>query len=183
MDIAVDIATILFLILLNGLLALGELSLISSNRARLAVLERKGVAGAALARRMAEDPQQFLPTAQVGITLVGILSGVFGGARLEAGLTPFFEGLPQIGRFASTISLTLVVIAITYLTMVLGELVPKQLALRHPERVAAVAAPILALLARITMPVVWVLGKSSALVLRLFRAHTGEAQTVTEEEL
>ncbi len=183
MDIAVDIATILLLILLNGLLALGELSLISSNRARLAVLERKGVAGAALARRMADDPQQFLPTAQVGITLVGILSGVFGGARLEAGLTPLFEGLPHVGRFAGTISIILVVIAITYLTMVLGELVPKQLALRNPERVAAVAAPILAMLARFAMPVVWVLGKSSALVLRLFGAHTAAQQTVTEEEL
>ena len=183
MDIAIDIATVFLLILLNGLLALGELSLISSNRARLSVMERKGIKGAALARRMAEEPQQFLPTAQVGITLVGILSGVFGGARLEAGITPLLEPLVGPGSLAASLSIALVVVLITYFTMVLGELVPKQLALRQPERVAVVAAPMLLVMARFTMPVVWVLSQSSAAVLYLIGAHRAPPQTVTEEEL
>jgi putative hemolysin len=183
MDIAFDIVTVLLLILLNGLLALGELALVSSNRARLMVLERKGVAGATLARTMADDPQRFLPTAQVGITLVGILSGVFGGAHVTQSLTPQISALPYVGKFAGSISLAIVVIGITYLTMVLGELVPKQLALRSPERVAAIAAPLLAGLSRLTLPVVWILGISSGAVLRLLGAHRAPPQTVTEEEL
>ncbi len=183
MDIAIDIITVFLLIVLNGLLALGELSLISSNRARLAVLERKGVKGAALARQMADDPQRFLPTAQVGITLVGILSGVFGGAHLAAGLAPLIERIPGVGNLAVSLSLAVVVVLITYFTMVLGELVPKQLALRQPERVAAVAAPLLAILAKAAMPVVWVLSTSSAAVLYLLGAHRAPPQTVTEEEL
>ena len=183
MDSVIDIVIVLLLILLNGLLALGELALISSNRARLAVMERKGVAGATLARVMSDDPQSFLPTAQVGITLVGILSGVFGGAHVAAALTPPLEALVGPGPLAGSLSLALVVVLITYFTMVLGELVPKHLALRNPERVAVIAAPILAALARFALPVVWVLGQSSAAVLYLLGAHRAPQQTVTEEEL
>ncbi len=183
MDIAVDVVTILLLIVMNGLLVFGELALVSSNRARLAVLERKGIAGAALARRMAEDPKLFLPTAQVGITLIGILSGVFGGAHLATGLVPLLEEIPGVAPFAGSLSLTAVVVAITYLSIVIGELVPKQLALRNPERVAAVAAPVFVFLSKVSMPVVWLLTLSSDFVLRLFGSHSATAQTVTEEEL
>jgi putative hemolysin len=183
MEIAFEILVILLLILLNGAFALSELALVSANRARLAVLERKGVAGAARARELADDPQRFLPTVQVGITLIGILSGVFGGARVAARLKPMLAGLPLIGPLAGSLSLGLVVLVITYLTLVLGELVPKQLALRQPERAAALVARPLALTARIVAPFVWVLGQSSALVLRALGADRPVAQTVTEEEL
>ncbi len=183
MEAAVDIALILLLVALNGLFALSELALVSANRARLSVMERKGVAGAALARRLAEDPQLFLPTVQVGITVVAVLSGVFGGAHVAALLTPELEQVPWIGSFASSLSLTLVAVGITYFTLVLGELVPKQLALRAPERTAARVAGPLAALARAARPVVWVLGKSSAAVLLLFGAYRALPKTVTEEEL
>ena len=183
MGIAVELFVILLLIVINGLFSLSELALVSANRARLAVLERKGVPGAARARLLADDPQRFLPTVQVGITLVGILTGVFGGARVAARVEPLLIGLPYVGAFAASLSLALVVVAITYFTLVLGELVPKQLALRQPEQVAALVARPLAIVARIVGPFVWVLGRSSALVLHLIGAHRSPPQTVTEEEL
>jgi putative hemolysin len=183
MTIAVEILVILLLILINGWFAMSELALVSSNRARLAVLARKGLAGAARARVLAENPQRFLPTVQVGITVVSIFSGVFGGAHVAASVTPLLAGVPMLRPIAPGLSLVLVVVAITFLTLVLGELVPKQLALRQPERVAAAVSRPLAAMARFTGPVVWVLGRSSSVVLRLFGAHHALAQTVTEEEL
>jgi putative hemolysin len=183
MDIALELLVILALIALNGAFALSELALVSVNRARLAVLERKGLAGAARARAMAEDPERFLPTVQVGITLVSILAGVFGGARLAEQIAPAFAQVPYLRGVAGSLALVLSVVFITYLTLVLGELVPKQIALRQPERIAAWVAGPLALTARVTAPFVWVLGRSSALVLRLFGADRPVTQTVTEEEL
>lgn len=183
MTIFVEIVVILLLILLNGLFAMGELALVSARPARLAVLERKGVTGAARARHLAEDPQRFLPTVQVGITLVGILTGVFGGASIAARLQPWLAGVPALRPVAAGLSLILVVIVITYLTLVLGELVPKQLALRRPEYVAARLALPLGVVARAAAPFVWVLGKSSALVLRLIGASRAVRTGVTEEEL
>ena len=183
MEPALDILIVLLLIGLNGLFALSELALVSANRARLAVLERKGVPGASLARHLSEDPQRFLPAVQVGITVVAILSGVFGGAHVALFLTPLLEQVSWLRPFASGLSLGAVVLAITFLTLVLGELVPKQLALRAPERTAARVAAPLARLARVARPVVWVLSASSALVLRLFGAHRAQSKTVTEEEL
>jgi len=183
MGLSLEILVVLLLVLLNGVFAMSELALVSVRRARLMVLERQGVAGAATARLLAEDPQRFLPTVQVGITLVSVLAGVFGGARITARLQGWFLGIPELAPFASSLSLAIVVVLTTYLTLVLGELVPKQLALRRPELVAAAVAPPLARLARIGRPIVWVLGKSSALVLRLFGAHADARQAVTEEEL
>ena len=183
MKLAVELVTILALILVNGLFSMGELALISSKQARLAVLESQQHRGAAVARRLAEDPQRFLPTVQVGITMVGILLGVFGGARLAEHIAPWIARSDLLAPAASELSLTLVVVLITYATLVLGELVPKQLALRQPERVASALARPLALLARIAGPAVWLLSASSDLVLRLINAHPRAHQGVTEEEL
>jgi len=183
MALVVEIAVVLVLIGLNALFALSELALVSANRARLAVLENKGVAGAASARALSDDPQKFLPTVQVGITLISILSGVFGGAQVSAGVTPWLVGLGLSARAASSLSITLVVLTITYLTLVLGELVPKQLALRQPERVAAAVAGPLQWLARAATPLVWVLSQSSAAIMRLLGHREQPTHTVTEEEL
>ena len=178
-----EIAIALLLIVLNGLFALSELALVSVRRARLMVLQRKGVPGATAALFLAEDPQRFLSTVQVGMTLVGILTGVFGGARLAIELQPVLERIPTLQPFAGELSLLIVVLLTTYLTLVLGELVPKQLALRGPERVAArIARPLLAL-TRVVRPFVWVLGVSTTGVLRLFGSARGPSPTVTEEEL
>ena len=183
MTTALLIAVIVLLVLLNGVFAMGEMALVSARRARLAVLEARGVRGAARARELAEDPQRFLPTVQVGVTLVGILSGTFGGARIAGALEPFVARIPFVGQAATGLSLAAVVMGITYLTLVLGELVPKQLALRRPERIASVLAPAVAWLARVTGPVVWLLGRSSDLVLRAIGDTQRAREDVTEDEL
>lgn len=183
MTTTIEVLVIFVLILLNAIFAMGELALVSVRITRLAVLERKGVSGAGRARALAEDPQRFLPTVQVGITLVGVLAGSFGGARLAARLTPLLARIPALRPIADDLSLALVVLAITYLTLVLGELVPKQLALRAPELIAARLAGPLDLLSRITRPAVWALRSSSELVLRLFGDRGAARQAVTEDEL
>ena len=183
MEAAFELFIILLLVLLNGVFALSELALVSVRRARLAALERQGVPGAAAARTLAEDPERFLPTVQVGITLVSVLAGVFGGARLSARFGAWLAQFPAIAPFAESLALASIVVLTTYLSLIIGELVPKQLALRDPERVAVAVARPLALLARVSGPVIWLLGKSSALVMRLFGKEADDKQTVTEEDL
>jgi putative hemolysin len=183
MAIGLEVIIVLLLIGLNGIFSLSELALVSVRRTRLAVLERKGVAGARLARELAEDPQRFLPTVQVGITLVAVLTGVFGGARIAGDVEAWLTTIPLLEHFAPTLSLALVVVVTTYLTMVLGELVPKHIALRRPEQMAVWVAKPIGWMARIGAPVVWVLDKSSAVILRLLGLNRVPKQTVTEEEL
>ena len=183
MGLGSEIAIVLLLILLNGLFALCELALVSVRRARLMVLERKGVPGATAALALSEDPQRFLPTVQVGMTLVAILTGTFGGARISASLEPMLAAIPALQPFAGELAITIVVLVSTYLTLVLGELVPKQLALRRPEIAAARIARPLAALSRVLQPFVTVLGWSTGLVMRLFAASRTDSNAVTEEEL
>ena len=179
----VSVLVILLLVALNGVFATGELALISARRPRLEVLVRRGHPGADRARALAADPQSFLPTVQVGITLVSILEGTFGGASIATRLAPWLARVPVLAPFAHELALTLCVIVITALMLVLGELVPKQLALRHPELIAARLSLPLLILSRAAGPVVWLLGRSSALVLRLIGITKAGPQTVTEEEL
>jgi putative hemolysin len=183
MTTSLELAILLFLILLNGIFAMTELALVSARRARLAVMERKGIAGAKAARLLADDPHKFLPTVQIGVTLVSILTGTVGGARIAAQIEPYVARLPYLGKAAGGVSLALVVLVITYLTLVLGELVPKQLALRAPERVAVQLARPVAILARVTLPMVWLLGISTTLVMRLLGLRDLAREQVTEEEL
>jgi putative hemolysin len=183
MTIALEILVVLLLIVVNGLFSLSELALVSVRRARLAVLERKGVSGAAAARALSDDPQRFLPTVQVGITLVSVFTGVLGGARIASHLQEWLQTFPPVASFAETLALAIVVIVTTYLTLVLGELVPKQLALRSPELMASRVARPIAILSRIVGPAVWLLGKSSDAILLLFGVRRASRQSVTEEEL
>jgi putative hemolysin len=183
MNIGLEILIIVLLIVVNGLFSMSELALVSARRARLAVMEKKFVAGAARARALADDPHRFLPTVQVGITLVSVLTGVFGGANVAAHLKEWLETLPGVAPFADSLSLGLVVIVTTYLTLVLGELVPKQLALRQPESISAWVARPLTVFIRIAGPVAWLLSESSSVILRLAGLHRLPARTVTEEEL
>jgi putative hemolysin len=183
MTIGLEIAVVLLLILLNGLFSLSELALVSVRRARLAVLERKGVKGAMAARALSDDPLRFLPTVQVGITLVSVLTGVFGGARIASHLQAWIANIPSLAEFAESLALATVVIVTTYLTLVLGELVPKQIALRSPELMAIRVARPIAVVSRILAPAVWLLGVSSNFILRLLGLRRASRQSVTEEEL
>lgn len=183
MGLALEIGVILLLVLLNGAFAMSELAIVSSRRSRLMALQRQGSAGAEAALALADDPQRFLPTVQVGITMVGIVAGAFGGARLSGTIGAALDAIPGVAPYGVEIAFALVVLVITYLSLILGELVPKQVALRNPERVAVVVSRPLAALARFSSPVVWVLGKSSAVVLRLFGPAVPGEQSVTEEEV
>jgi len=183
MAVIFEIAVIFLLVLLNAAFAMSELAIVSAKRARLLALQRQGKAGASTALTLAENPGRFLPTVQVGITLVGVFAGAFGGQGIAQRLGGWLEQFPSIAPYGQEIGLFLVVLMITYLSLILGELVPKQLALRNPEGVAVRVAPIMAGLARFSSPMVWLLSKSSNLVLRLVGASAQVDQSVTEEEV
>ena len=183
MDTALQIITVLLLVALNGVFAMSELAIVSARRGRLQAMQRRGSEGAAAALALQDDPQRFLPTVQVGITMVGIVAGVFGGSAIAGPLGDALDGLPLLGRFAHEIAFTLVVVLITALNLVLGELVPKQIALRDPERIAVLVARPIAALARATAPFVWVLSSLTAVILLSLRLNKPTDQGVTEEEV
>ncbi len=183
MPLALQLVILIVLILLNGVFALSELALVSARRAMLTLMERRGQRGAAKARALADNPQNYLPASQFGITLIGILTGVFGGAQLGSRLAVPLARVPALAPYATTLALVITVLGITFLTLVFGELVPKQLALRHPERLAVIVAQPLSILARVATPVVWLLGITTTLVLRAFGPPGEDHRAMTEEEL
>ncbi len=182
MGIGFELLVILFLVLLNGVFAMSELALVSSRPVRLKAMARKGVRGARTAIALTAEPDRFLPTVQVGITAVGVLAGAYSGASLAGPLGAWLNGFAWISPRGETLAFVLVVVATTYLSLILGELVPKQLALARPERVAVLVAPAMDGLSRGAAPVVWLLRASSGLVLRLFGGRRAEAG-ITEEEV
>jgi putative hemolysin len=178
-----ELLLVLVLILINGVLAMSELAVVSARRSRLKAMAERNVPGAKRALKLASDPGRFLSTVQIGITLVGILAGAFSGATLGNRLAEWITGLGITPGLASALGFGLVVTLITYLSLVIGELVPKQLALRHAERLACFVAPAMTVLARVASPFVSLLDQSGRLVLKLFGPrHVGERQ-VTEEEI
>lgn len=177
-----EILIVLGLILLNGVLAMSELAIVSARPARLKPLEGKS-RGAATALRLAEDPGRFLSTVQIGITMVGVLSGAFSGATLGARLSRWLVGQGMDANLAATLGVGGVVILLTYLSLIVGELVPKQLALRNPEAVAIRVAPAMHLLSIIAAPIVWFLDRSGKVLLWLIGARGEGGAKVTEEEV
>lgn len=178
-----EIAIVILLTVLNGVLSMSELAVVSARTARLRVMADQGSRGAAQAIRLAEQPGRFLSTVQIGITLVGVLSGAFSGATLGARLSGWLlqQGLPE--AWASGLGVGTVVVLITYLSLIVGELVPKQIALRAPEAVAARAAPFMVYLSKFSLPLVWVLDGSGRLILRLLGQSGAASETMTDEEI
>ncbi len=164
----IEIVIILVLLVINGFFAMAEIALISARRARLTRLADSGHRGARLALRLVENPERFLSTVQVGITLVGVLAGAYGGASLAPYVSPLFESIPVLAPYADRIAFVLVVILITYVSLVIGELVPKGLALRFPETIATSMARPMDLVSTVARPLVSFLELSTRLVLRLF---------------
>ncbi|WP_134678421.1 hemolysin family protein [Paracoccus ravus] len=179
----IEITIVVLLTLLNGLLAMSELAIVSARPARLRVLADRGNRGAATAIRLAEDPGRFLSSVQIGITLVGVLSGAFSGATLGARLAAALPGWGVPASLAQPLGMGGVVVAITYLSLILGELVPKQIALRSPESVAVRVAPLMRTISRIAAPLVWLLDKSGKLVLSLLRQTGGDNHGISDEEI
>src|SRR5262249_32606585 len=154
------------LLALNGLFAMSELAIVTARRVRLEQRAEEGDAGAKAALLLAQDPTQFLSTVQVGITLIGVLAGAFGGATLAPELGAVFQAIPVVARYADALAFGTVVTIITYLSLLIGELIPKRVALSHPERVASLVARPMKLLARLASPLVALLTGPTNLVLR-----------------
>jgi len=178
-----DVLIIAGLVLINGLFSMSELAIVSARPARLRVACEAGSKGAEVALRLASNPGKFLSSVQIGITLVGIIAGAFSGSRLGGPLAERLEALGLSERYADDGGFALAIIGTTYLSLVVGELVPKQLALRAAEPIAIVAARPMAWVATLTAPFVWLLDSSSTLLLRLMRiTHRGDP-AVTAQEL
>jgi len=178
-----EISLIVLLIILNGLLALSELALVSARKARLEKLAKEGDSKARIALELAESPDSFLSAIQIGITFIGILAGAFGGATIADILTRYFAFFPLFAPYSQTISVVIVVVCITYLSVIIGELVPKRLALNHPEKIARLVAIPIKRLSRLTHPLVLLLSGSTNLILRLFHVQPSTEPIVTEEEI
>ena len=179
----VEILIVLALTVINGVLAMSELAVVSARPVRLKVMADQGKGGASLAMKLAEDPGRFLSTVQIGITLVGVLSGAFSGATLGARFATWLEAQGMSDAWSDALGVGSVVVAITYLSLIVGELVPKQIALRAPETIAARVAPAMSFLAKIGAPLVWLLDLSGRLVLGLLGQKEEPADRVTEEEI
>ena len=178
-----DIGLIIILIFVNGVFAMSEMSLISSGKARLQKLVDEQRRGAKSALKLHQQPNRFLSTIQVGITLVAILNGTLGEEALAAPIHQHLLQLPLLAPYAEVLSKTLTVILITYFSVVVGELVPKRLALLRPETIAILVARPMNILATIASPLVWLLSSSSTLLLYLLRADRQPLTTVTNEEI
>lgn len=181
--ITLEIVLIFLLVAANGVFAMAEIAVVSSRKVRLRTRSEEGHRGAAVALELAEKPNDFLSTVQIGITLVGILAGVFGGATLAEELGAQFNTVPWIAPHGESVGLVLVVLAITYLSLVIGELVPKRIALTNPERIAAAMSPFMRGLSRAARPAVWLLSVSTSAVVKVLRIPASDEPPVTEEEL
>jgi putative hemolysin len=178
-----DIWLIIILVIVNGIFAMSEMSLVSSGKARLQKLVDERRPGAKSALKLHEKPTHFLSTIQIGITLVAILNGSLGEEALAAPMKQYFTGIPLISDYAEVIAQTLTVMLITYFSVVIGELVPKRLALLKPESIAVFVARPMNFLAAIASPLVWLLSTSCQVLLFLMRANRQPQTTVTNEEI
>ncbi|MDQ1254805.1 MAG: magnesium and cobalt exporter, family [Euryarchaeota archaeon] len=178
-----EIIIILVLIIINGIFAISEFALISAKKTRLRQRAEEGDAQAATALKLANEPTPFLSTIQVGITLVGILAGAFGGATIAKELAAYFTKFPILAPYSEALGITLVVLLITYLTLVFGELVPKRLALSNAESIASNVAKPMFFLSILAKPLVIVLSYSTEAVLRILRIQKTIELPVTEEEI
>src|ERR687884_2101458 len=167
LNLSIQIAIIVALTLLNGLFAMSETALVSSSKARLRQRADAGDRKARSALELANSPNRFLSTVQIGISLIGVLAGAFGGATIAEPLAGVLRRVPALAPYAGPVAFGVVVVAITYLSLVLGELVPKRLALNGPEAVASRVARPMRFLSALASPAVWFLGISTDAVLRL----------------
>lgn len=183
MSIGSEVILIIILILINGVLAMSEAALVASRKARLQQKASEGNKSAVLAIKLLEDPNIFLSTGQIGITLIGILSGAVGGATLAEALASVLQNVPYIGQYSESIALGIVVLVITIFSLWIGELVPKRLGINSPEKIALVIAAPMLLISRIFSPFIKLMGGATNFLLRLIGVHPSNDPMITEEEL
>lgn len=179
-----EILIILLLLVMNGIFAMYEIALVSSSKARLETLVNKGSKTARGVLKQLEEPEKFLSTIQIGITLIGIVSGAYGGVALADDVVPLFQMIPGLEAYARDLSMITVVAIITYLSLIIGELVPKSVALSNPERYATLLSPFMMVLTKIAYPFVCLLSASTKLMNKLVGLKEGsEERSMTQEEL
>jgi len=178
-----DVLLLLLLIALNGIFAMSEIAVVSARRARLIQLAEEGSKGARHALTLASEPTRFLSSVQVGITSIGILNGAIGEGVIAARLRPALEQVPLLAPYADTLSLAIMVAVLTYVSLIIGELVPKRIALIHPETIASVIARPMEVVAGVTRPIVFLLSVSTDSILRLFRVRQAKQPGVTADEI
>jgi putative hemolysin len=183
MNITTEVIIILVIILVNAIFVLSEMSVASSRKARLQQRITAGDRRANTVLQLIENPNLFLATVQIGITFVGVFVGAVAGARLAEPLRGQLATVPALAQYADTLALVIVVIAITFVSIVLGELVPKRIALHNPERIAAILASPMIFISKLFKPFVWILGKITDLILKLLGIEPGTEPPVTEEEI
>lgn len=174
---------ILLLLVLNGIFALYETALVASSKTRLATLAGRGDKAAKIVLKQLKQPEKFLSAIQIGITLIGIISGAFGGVTLADYVTPLFEKMPATAPYAENLSMITVVTIITYLSLIIGELVPKSIALTNPERYALALSPAMTLLTRVSFPFVYLLSISTRFINKIIGIKETEERPLTHEEL
>lgn len=182
-EIAFEILLVGGLLIINGLFSMTEIAVVSARRVRLARAAADGSAGAAKAVELQENPDRFLSTVQIGITLVGILSGAFGGALLSDEIGALVAQVPSLAPYSEQIGFGVVILVITYFALVIGELVPKNIALNRPELIATIFSRPMDLVSKLTAPAVWVLSASTRLILKIFRITASTDSAITEEEI
>lgn len=182
-EVAIELIIVFLLLIANGIFAMSELAIVSARKPRLEQRATDGDAAARTALELATTPENFLSTVQIGITLIGILAGAISGATVAEKLAAVLARIPWLASYSETVSVGLVVLVLTYLSIVIGELVPKRLALNNPEGIASRVAPAMSVLARIAAPVVRLLSVSSDLVLRLFNLQPSNEPAVTDEDV
>jgi putative hemolysin len=182
-SLLLEVIFIAFLILINGFFSMTEIAVVSARRVRLAHAAAAGDLGAATAVDLQENPDRFLSTVQIGITLVGVLSGAFGGALLADEFAALVGQVPFLEPYASSIGFGVVIVIITYFSLVIGELVPKNIALNRPERIASWFSRPMRFISKITAPVVWMLSRSTRIILRILRIHESTDAAITEDEI
>jgi len=182
-SIVLEALIIVAMVVANGLFAMSEIAVLSARKARLLHRAKSGDKRAETALRLAERPERFLSTIQIGITTVGVMAGAFGGATIARELAAILKTYPSIAPWSGTISVGIVVAAISFLSIVLGELVPKRIALGAPETIAGAVAPPMEALSRIASPVVTLLGWSSNALLAILRIKPAKEMPITEDEL
>lgn len=181
--VALELFLIFVLVVANGVFSGSEIAIVSARKIRLEQLAKRGNRKARLALKLANSPNNFLSAVQIGITLIGILSGAVGGATVARRLGEFLQTIPPLQPYANPLGIFLVVSLITYLSLVVGELVPKRIALSNPEKIACNVAPVMQWLARLTSPIVYLLGFSTDGLLRLLGISNQEESPITEEEI
>lgn len=178
-----EIFILLVLMLVNGLFVMSEIALVSARKGRLESMSNKGDEKARAALDLAENPEKFLSTAQIGITLISILTGVYSGEKFSENLVPFFERFVLLKPYASTISTVLIVIVVTFLSIVIGELIPKRLGMIQAEKIARLVARPMNFFSAIAHPIVWLLNLITHFIFKIFNVKKGSDAAVTEEEI